>query len=52
MMPELINQLHSALSLLLSQEIWAKTGQQSLSPITKQLETAIFENCPILCIAS
>jgi len=34
------NNSYSGPVLLLSQEIWAKTWQQSLSPFTKQSKTA------------
>ena len=34
--------------LLCCTEIWTKTWQQSLSPLTEQLKTPIFENCPIM----
>jgi len=34
--------------LLLPREIWAKTRQQSLSLLTNQLKTAIFDNRPIM----
>jgi len=42
------NNSYSGPVLFLMQEIWAKTWQQSLSPLTKQLKTAIFENRPTM----
>jgi len=42
------NNSYSGPVLLLTREIWAKTRQQSLSPFTKQLKTAIFETRPTM----
>ena len=42
------NNSKSGTVLLLSREIWTKTRQPSLPPLTKQLKPAVFENRPIM----
>ena len=42
------NNGYSGHVLILSRELWAKTWQQSLSQLTKQPKTAIFDNRPIV----